>query len=70
MQSQHPQARAHLHFPGKNLRRDSFFAAAAGKSRETSFPEIKYAFHTPGIMGAVVTLYRTERACKPLLSVL
>lgn len=40
---------------GKHLRRDSLFAAAAGKSRETSFPGIKYAFCTPGIMGAVVT---------------
>lgn len=66
MQSQHLQARAHLHFPGgrkkkKNLRRDSLFAAAAGKSHETSFPEGKYAFRTLGIMGAVVKLYTEQK---------
>lgn len=48
--------------------RDSLFAAAIGKSHETAFPEGKCAFHTPGIMGAVVTLYTEQSACEPSLS--
>lgn len=58
MQSQ--QVRTHLHFPGRTISVGTpcLFAAAAGKSREPSFPEIKHAFC---IMGDVVTLYAEQK---------